>query len=179
MIPGIRTSVCKSLSFHTKSAVLLWCLRFIFHLSRWVCIFRFTLTIPFLSLKWLLRQYLAFSNRDLFSRPQSGGKLLGAVSTTSFFYFNILPHSLAHDIPPPSLSGIPIQSFIYSLLGLLAPLCPCNMTSGQHQQRRLLCFPFTEDPVTSTSCCCVRPCHTVTGTQYYYCRTEPTRHGLL
>lgn len=58
-----------------------------------------------------------------------------------FSYSNVLPHALAHTIPPPSLSGIPILSFICSPLGVSAPLCPCNMTSGQHQQRSLLCFP--------------------------------------
>lgn len=109
-------------------------------------------------LKWLLRQHLAFSNPDLFSCPQSENRLVGVGFTSSLLFLTALPTT-------PSRSGIPILSFICSPLSVSAPLCPCNMTSGQHQQWSPLCFSFTEAPVTSTSCCCVRPCHTVTDSR--------------
>lgn len=65
-----------------------------------------------------------------------------------------------------------------------APLCTCNMTSGQHQQRSLLCFPFYKSPhVTSTSLLLL--CQTMSHShrqlicaQRYYCGTEPTGRGF-
>lgn len=101
MIPGITTSVYRSLSFHSKSVDAL---TFVLHLFTFQGGFAFSSLLQgsLFSLKWRLKQYLAFSNPDLFTFPQSGGRLLGAVSTSSFFsYSNVLPHSLAHTVPPP------------------------------------------------------------------------------
>lgn len=113
-----------------------------------------------------LRTYLSFSSVIPFYSPTIGEAFRGSVSisSSSLFYFNVLPPTPFH-IHPSSLRGKPILSAICPPLGVLAPLCPWNTTSGQHQQWGLLCVPFTEASVTSTSRWCVRPCHTVTGTR--------------
>ena len=110
------------------------CLCFIFH-SRWVFILIFFVPKdPLFSVKWLLSQYLAFSNHDLFMSTITIGLFVQCPCLSCFLkkciYFNVLPHSLLHHISPPSLRGIPILSFFSSPLGDWAPLCPCNMTSG-------------------------------------------------
>lgn len=78
-----------------------------------------------------LRQCVIYS---LLHRPGVGFKVLCPAPLFS--------SSTPHHIPPPSLSGIPIPSFICpAAWRFSAPLCPCTMTSGRHQQRSLLCFP--------------------------------------
>lgn len=56
----------------------------------------------------------------------------------------------------------PVLSFIYSPLGVSTSLCPCDMTSIQHQ---LLCYLFRADPVNSASHCCVRLWHALVSSR--------------
>lgn len=128
-----------------RSSIILAKSKSVFHLSPFKVSLHFQIYSqgPFVSLRWGLKWLPTFSNPDLFSCPHFGGRIPGSSSPFPFlFHWNVL----LHHIPPPSLSIIPNLSFICSPLGVSAPLCTCNMTSGQHRQWRLLCFPVYRRP---------------------------------